>query len=382
MTKVCHFSSAHAPNDTRIFHKQCASLAKEGYEVTFVVKAKDSRSAGVSTEKGVKIVQVPIDASSRLKRMLFGAKAVYQKAQEEDADIYEFHDPELLPYGLKLAKKGKQVIFDSHEDYPTQIMEKEWIPSVFRKIISGCYRSYETHVVKHLAAVLFPCTKNGVNIFEGRAKRTVILSNAVMLEEAVSPQEGGIGQKDGKTVCCTGSLTYQRGITHLIRAAHLAGVRLVLAGKYSSEEYQKELESMPEYECVEYLGYLGRKELAQVYARTSIGMSTILNVGQYADLDNFPTKVYEYMAAGLPVIVSDYPFMRRAVEAEGFGIAVDPSDPQAIAQAINRLLADRDMALKMGEAGRAAVTQKYNWGIEEKKLFELYRELEQEKGFA
>ncbi len=382
MTKVCHFSSAHAPNDTRIFHKQCASLAKAGYDVTFVVKAKDEKSASTSTEKGVHIIQVPVDASSRLKRMLFGAKAVYQKALEVDADIYEFHDPELLPYGLKLAKKGKKVIFDSHEDYPTQIMEKEWIPSFLRKIISGVYKAYETHVVKRLDAVLFPCTKNGVNIFEGRAKQTVIISNAVMVEEMLSPEECGKTHKDGNSICCTGSLTYQRGITHLIKAAHLAGVRLILAGKYSSEAYQKELEAMPEYECVEYLGYLGRKELAEVYARSSIGMSTILNVGQYSSLDNFPTKVYEYMAAGLPVIVSDYPFMKRSVKEDGFGVAVDPANPQEIAQAIKNLLSNQTEASFMGTAGREAVLKKYNWGIEEEKLFELYRKLEQETGLA
>lgn len=375
MTRVCHFSSAHAPNDTRIFHKQCASLSREGYDVTLVVKAKDSQSVGTTVEKGVKVIQVPVDSSSRLKRIIFGAKAVYQKALEVDADIYEFHDPELLPYGLKLARKGKKVIFDSHEDYPTQIMEKEWIPSVLRRLISSVYRVYETHVVKNLDAVLFPCTKNGINIFEGRAKQTVIISNAVMLEEMLSP-DAASGQRDGRTICCTGSLTYQRGITHLIRAAHLAGVRLILAGKYSSDEYQQELEQMPEYECVDYRGYLGREELAQVYASSSIGMSTILNVGQYSSLDNFPTKVYEYMAAGLPVIVSDYPFMRRSVQQDQFGVAVDPADSEAIAAAIRKILADPNQAQLMGERGRQAVVQKYNWGIEEQKLFALYRSLE------
>lgn len=376
MTKVCHLSSAHAPNDTRIFHKQCASLAKAGYQVSFVVKAKDAQSVGCTTQKGVQVIQVPVDSSSRLKRMLFGAKAVYQKALEVDADIYEFHDPELLPYGLKLAKKGKKVIFDSHEDYPTQIMEKEWIPAFLRRMISSAYRAYETHVVRQLDAVLFPCTKNGINIFENRAKRVVILSNAVMLEEMTAPQQEV--QKSGDTICCTGSLTYQRGITHLIRAAHQAGVKLILAGQYSSEEYRRELEAMPEYSCVEYLGYIGRQELAQVYARSSIGMSTILNVGQYANLDNFPTKVYEYMAAGLPVIVSDYPFMRRSVQQDDFGIAVDPADVQAVAQAIRTILSDPQRAQQMGENGRQAVLQKYNWDIELKKLLELYGSLSEQ----
>ena len=133
---------------------------------------------------------------------------------------------------------------------------------------------------------------------------------------------------------------------------------------------------MPEYSCVEYLGYLGRQELAKLYARSSIGMSTILNVGQYSSLDNFPTKVYEYMAAGLPVIVSDYPFMRKSVQQDGFGVAVDPADVDAIAKTIQNVLSDQQAALKMGENGRAAVLNKYNWGIEEEKLFALYKKLQ------
>ena len=340
--------------------------------MTFVVKAAHHK-AQTTVQKGVTVIEVPIDDSSRFKRMLSGAKAVYEKALEVDADIYQFHDPELLPYGLKLAKKGKRVIFDSHEDYPTQIMEKEWIPHFIRKLISKTYRAYETHVVKNLDAVLFPCTKNGINIFDGRAKETVIISNAVMLEEMIPVDNS---RKEPRTICCTGSLTYQRGITHLIKAAHKAGAHLILAGNYSTPEYQKELEAMPEYECVEYLGYLNRQQIAEVYARSSIGMSTILNVGQYSSLDNFPTKVYEYMAAGLPVIVSDYPFMRKAVETEGFGAAVDPANVDEIAQAVNAILSHPDKAAEMGEKGKQAVLQRYNWGIEEEKLFALYRRLE------
>lgn len=366
MTKVCHLSSAHKNNDTRIFHKQCVSLAKAGYETCFVVR-------GESMERdGVRIVGVPIEGGSRLKRMLFAARTVYQKGLELDADIYEFHDPELLPYGLKLKKRGKRVIFDSHEDYPTQILEKDWIPGPLRRLISKAYRAYETHVVKQLDAVFFPCTKNGVNIFEGRAKETVILSNAVLMSEI--PQELP-KTKQPDRVCCTGSLTYQRGITHLIKGAYLAGVKLVLAGNYSSQDYQKELEAMPEYACVEYKGYLNREELAEVYRQSSVGMSTILNVGQYSSLDNFPTKVYEYMAAGLPVIASDYPFLRKAAEEDGFGICVAPDRPEEIAGAIKEILSSPERAAEMGRRGRQAVMEKYNWNIEEKKMLQLYQKL-------
>ena len=82
------------------------------------------------------------------------------------------------------------------------------------------------------------------------------------------------------------------------------------------------------------------------------------------------------MAAGLPVIVSDYPFMRKSVQQDGFGVAVDPADVDTIAKTIQDVLSDQQAALKMGENGRAAVLNKYNWGIEEEKLFALYKKLQ------
>lgn len=367
MVKVCHMSSAHQQNDPRIFYKQCTSLSKAGYDTYFVARGENRE------ENGVHLTGISTENTSRLKRMLKTSKEIYKKALEIDADIYEFHDPELLPYALKLKHKGKKVIFDSHEDYPTQIMEKDWIPDWMRNIISTFYKSYETYVVKKLDAVLFPCTKNGVNIFDGRAKETVIISNAVMLSEVSQPDTSV--QKSGDTICCTGSLTHQRGITHLIQAAGNANVKLILAGNYSSSEYQKELEQLPQYSCVEYKGYVNREGLADVYRLSSIGMSTLLNVGQYSSLDNFPTKVYEYMAIGLPVIVSDYPFMRKAVEEGNFGICVDPNDINAISKAIKYILSNPELAAEMGENGRKAVIERYNWGIEEKKLLSLYDKL-------
>ena len=74
--------------------------------------------------------------------------------------------------------------------------------------------------------------------------------------------------------------------------------------------------------------------------------------------------------------------MRRSVQEDGFGVAVDPADVQAIAKAIQTVLGDADAAKQMGENGRRAVLDKYNWGIEQEKLFALYAELAKEKGLA
>ena len=127
--KVCHMTSAHTQEDIRIFHKECVSLAQAGYE-TYLV------SSGTKYEKnGVHMIGIGEPEQSRRKRMTQYTRKVYKAAKEVDADVYHFHDPELLPYGLKLKKNGKKVIFDSHEDVSAQIKDKTWIPKPIRKIL-------------------------------------------------------------------------------------------------------------------------------------------------------------------------------------------------------------------------------------------------------
>ena len=104
MIKVCHVTSVHPVEDVRIFQKECVSLARAGYDIYLVQQ-------GESYEKyGVHIVGFGNVESSRIKRMLHTSRTAYEKALAVDADVYHLHDPELLPYGIKLKKLGKKVI--------------------------------------------------------------------------------------------------------------------------------------------------------------------------------------------------------------------------------------------------------------------------------
>lgn len=101
MKKVCHMTSAHPSSDIRIFNKECVTLSRAGYKVFLAAHGEEY------TEQGVSVQSVGQAYSSRMKRMLFASRNIYRKALEIDADIYHFHDPELLPYALKLKKKRK-----------------------------------------------------------------------------------------------------------------------------------------------------------------------------------------------------------------------------------------------------------------------------------
>ena len=367
MIKVCHMTSAHGCEDVRIFHKECVSLAKTGYDVSLVER-------GESYEKnGVHIVGVGEPAGGRLNRMTAFAKKVYKAALQIDADIYHFHDPELMPYGLKLKKKGKKVIFDSHERYTEQFKSKPYLPKLITVPMAKIYGRYENWFLKKIDAVIFPCTMQGVNPFEGKCKRTAIISNATLLNEFYDQYDSNT-KKNERQLCCPGSLTADRGISQDIKAASLARAHLVLAGSIS-QQYKEIIENMPEYSCVDYRGILNRPQVMELLAESNIGLATELNVGQYFIADILSTKINEYMAMGLPVIMSDYSYNKIVESKYHLGICVDPENVDEIASAILYLLDNPEEARKMGENGRRAVKEEFNWSIEEKKLLALYEDI-------
>ncbi len=91
---VCHLTSVHPVEDVRIFHKECVSLAKHGFDVTLVACGEPAYK---QNKNGVNVVSLDVPVKNRFERMTKRTRAVYKKALEVDADIYHFHDPELLP---------------------------------------------------------------------------------------------------------------------------------------------------------------------------------------------------------------------------------------------------------------------------------------------
>lgn len=362
-------TSVHASNDVRIFHKMCVSLAAAGYD-TWLVAPGESRE-----EKGVHVVGVGMKPSSRMKRMTQMTRRVYKKALELEADIYHFHDPELLPWGLKLKKKGKKVIFDSHEFYVAQIKGKHWLPRPIRNIVAGLYQRYEAYVCARLDAVVAVCTISGENYFERWAKHVVLIANDPLLSELPASLGGNTSKLKERAVCYAGGLTHERGITYLIEALEHVDARLYLAGVFASGKYLRTLEKKPGWEKVCYLGFLNRQQIWELYEKCLAGVSTLLDVGQYYSADTFPIKVLEYMAAGRPVITNTSPMMKQTVGAKQYGICVDPDKPRQIADAIKYFLNNPDEAHRMGENGRKAVLERYNWIEEEKKLINLYENI-------
>ena len=365
---ICHMTSAHDSDDIRILKKQCVSLAKNKDNKVFLV------AKGASYEyKNVQIAGIGVQQGGRLNRMVNVGRAVYEKALSLDADIYQFHDPELLPYAKKLKKRGKKVIFDSHENYKKQIMQKGYIPKPLRGLIKAAYSVIESQACKYLDAVLYP---EDISPYEGIAKECVVIRNTPMLDE-LKPETPY--EERQEKVCCVGTLSEDRGIRVLMRACHKAGVQLVLGGRFSPPAFEDSLRSEKAFEIVDYRGKCDRKQVNDIYNECMIGADNILRVGQYPQIRTLSTKVYEYMIMKMPYITSDFDFNREIIDKYHCGIYVAPENIDAIAEAIRFLVGNKEEGRQMGKNGRKLVEEKLNWSIDEKRLIDLYDRLYREK---
>lgn len=365
MIKVCHMTSAHQAEDERIFHKECVSLAQAGYDVYLVAKG-DSYE-----KKGVHVVGIGEVLGGRIHRMLNVTRQIYCKAVELDADIYHFHDPELLPYGLKLKNKGKKVIFDSHENTVEQIREKHWIPAWMRTPLYYIFHIYQKYSCSRLDAII-SVTPHICEYFSLINSNVSMITNYPTLKSLTCSDSYYIN-----SVCFAGGISKLWCHEAILQALEqVAGCVYVLCGK-GTDSYMQELQGQPSWNQVIFLGVLPHEEIYALLGRCTIGLSILQyshNTGwKTGTLGN--TKIYEEMMAGLPLICTDFDLWKEFVERYHCGICVDPQNINEIADAIRYLLGHPEEAKQMGANGRKAVVEEFNWGVEEKKLLALYQDI-------
>jgi glycosyltransferase involved in cell wall biosynthesis len=365
LPKIVHLTSAHPPFDVRIFYRECASLAQAGYPVVLVAPhERDEVREGVQ-------VRAVAKTRGRLGRMLGTVWAVYKQALAERGDIYHFHDPELIPIGLLLRLQGKKVVYDVHEDVPTDILSKSWIPKPLRSLVAGAMRLLE-HLAGRLLSGVVAVTKPIAERFP--AHKTILLQNFP------HPQEIALLDQPYQTrparVLYAGSITAVRGLFEMLQAMqHLqdSQVRLTLIGAFAPQSLAAEAESHPGYRQVDFLGYKNRSETLALLASSRVGLAVLHPIPSF--LVSQPTKLYEYMMAGIPFVASDFPLWRESIGNVPCGLFVDPKDPGAIAEAIKWLLEHPAEAEAMGQRGRQLIIERLNWGVEFVKLTALYQRL-------
>ena len=358
---ITHLTSAHPRYDTRIFIKECATLAKvENYRVHLVV----ADGLGYEQKEGVTIFDVGI-IKGRLKRILKTTKKILIQALELKSDIYHIHDPELIPIGLKLKKEGKIVIFDAHEDVPKQIMAKHYLNAFSKKILSSLYAKYEIFALKKFDFVV-GATPIIRDKFLSNGIQSQDINNFPILDEFIALEP----KFDRDTICYIGLLYESRGIEQLVRAIEDLDITLIIAGKFYDIKYEEYIRSLKGWQKVDFRGFVERDEVKEILNSSLAGVVTLHPTPSYKEA--YPVKMFEYMSASIAVISSDFTLYKELLGNSG--ICVDPLDITEIKEAIVTLCKNKKQTKLYGKNGRERILQHYNWDIEAQKLLELYKE--------
>ena len=366
--RVCHVSTVHKPFDTRIFHKECRSLAAAGYDVHWVVRNPDD----VPERDGVTLHRIPI-FRRRLFRMTVGVALALLRVIRLRPGLVHLHDPELLPLGLVCRTLGMRVIFDMHELVARQLEDKTYMGGTAIRWAGRFYRWMERRAMQRFDGIVLAEDGYVPYIEEHypahRAKAHVVRNYPLLGKAADVP--AAPRTHDGPLVVYTGGLTRIRGIAPLIQAVgQVENARLLLAGPWESEAYRAECLGLPEAGRVDDLGFLSLEDVFATLKSADVGVAMIAPLPNY--LTSRPVKVYEYMSCGIATVISDFPGWQETFGDVSWFATFE--DVPSTAAAIRRALDDPDRAERI-ERARARVQAEWNWDVEQERLLELYRRI-------
>ncbi len=313
--KVCHMTSIHPAMDTRIFYKECRSLAEAGYDITLIAHHNKKEEE----IDGVKIVSFP-SFKNRFFRMLLSPLRMFFLARKQKAVIYHFHDPELIITGLLLKCTGAKIIFDVHENIYKQIKNKDFL--LFSSLLSKLFIPLNYLSAKCFYLIL--AENSYENIYKKYTNRYITVLNMPSIK-FFTP----FCIKDRNSyrdVFYIGRVTKLRGIDVALNALHILNKREIdlkmhFVG-YIKPTLKEELENLEYFnEIKENVIFYGERKLEEGYEiskKCLMGISILKPVENY--LYSYSTKVFEYMAVSMPVITSNFELYKRVVEDHECGI--------------------------------------------------------------
>jgi len=372
--KVCIITTVHPPFDTRIFHKQAKTLVRAGYDVTLI--AQHGKNEVVD---GVKVIGLPTPRN-RFMRIFGLTWRAFRLALRQRADVYHVHDPEILPWGWLLQKiTHKPVIYDVHEYYADSILTKEWVPAFFRGPLSKVVDKVEKMIAKRLAGVI-TVNRDMEGLFKGVNENTITVHNYPF--RAFVEKLNDKLQADPFTVIYIGGVSKDCGYQVMVNTMQIVKGKerrasCIIVGPVDRaglpEDFLSEEKSLLQEGGIELVRKVPYEEISQF-----LSTATIAWLPWPATPNNekgTPVKLFEYMAARLPIVASDMGFIKEIIEGNRCGLLAEPGNPEAHAESILYLFEHPEERRRMGENGRRAVQEKYNWENEGKKLLALYEEL-------
>jgi glycosyltransferase involved in cell wall biosynthesis len=362
---IAHLTTVHDPFDTRILRRECVSLVSEmGLSVQLLnAKGIDGDFEGV-------VLRSFDTAGPRVKRITITMIRAYRAALKANADLYHIHDPELLLVAWMLKRKQCRIIFDCHENFIEKATGRDWIPYALRKTVSAFYGAVARRILPRLDHVISATSDIATKLPTANCTVVRNLPSIFLIDRGRTscPRQADL-------ILYTGGLTANRGIEQVVRGLveHCTVPwRLVVVGRENRAVSTRIAEYLGD-DRIDYRGPVSFEEVVHLMASAAIGV--VCNQSRFDYQNALPNKLFEYLAAALPVVCSAFPKWIELVEETGAGITCDAEDPSSIAAACTRLLTDHDLRAEMGGRGRRAIENGLSWEREFPKLQAVYSEL-------
>ena len=370
MIRVCHITSVHDTTDTRIFYKECVSLADNNFEVHLI-----GPNAVEGLEERVTRHSVTNDSKSRFYRATVVAFKVLRKALNVKAKVYHFHDPELIWVGTILRCFGKKVVFDIHENIRSQIRNKDWLP--MKNTISKIYFLCDWWASKLFYLVLADTSYE--HMYKKISKNYIILENFPKIDNLRKFSILDRSQLDNG-ILYVGVVSEQRGIIEIIESLQLLDAQNVnfffhCVGPID-DQFKDMIDSNESYRKIKHkmklYGPLPIYDAYELSLVSKVGLSILHPIGNY--IDSLSTKIFEYMSVGLPFIVSNFE-LYKFVKEENLGILVDPLSAEDIAREITSIFSNPERSEQISRHALKLVNDRYTWRSQEQKLLAFYSKI-------
>lgn len=331
-----------------------------------------------TTIEGIRILHVK-KATSRLGRMTATCSQVTWKALRLRANVYHFHDPELLPWMMiiRALRPRARIIFDVHE-VPEQLGNKPWIPRPLRKTTVRLYLAIDrllTQFVHHIIAAGPSCLAPYRTHPSVTMVRNYPLTERFIKEDRITDSS----KRNEVEIIYLGVVAEQRGVLNMIEAASILAARGVAPFRLSivgpaTPEFAQEVHAAIARRSLEKIVSLEppipHEEVPERLAQADIALAVSLPKPQ--NVSSLHTKLFEYMLAKLPLVASDFPVWRSLLNGSRAAILVDPAAPDSIAAALATLAADEKARAEMGTNGRNYVLSRFSWDSERAELLRTY----------
>ena len=371
---LCFFSAFSRHDDEVLTYRHDKALKAAGWNTIYVVNDYETE-----TEKeGLKIVSTGNNQrKGYLSRIFVAPFQSYKVLKKIDADVYQTWCLENMLVCMLLKWNGKKIVFQLREEHPYLYMLKMDKPLWQRKMVVSILLVLMKFFLRRFDFVLATGDDEGEILKELGVKKYRIQGNFPFVNWNFKLSLEDYLKREDRIIYF-GSIYGISCQEHLLKALEKTQkIKYLLAGKFrGNEDYHQELMKYPKWENVEFVDGFAPSELNDMMGRST--MSNVLrdfSKTHYHNGNIGIIKIFESMEAGLPLICSDVPVYRRIWEEYKFGMLVDPTNPDQIADAINYLIENKEEAYKMGQEGRRAVIEKYNCDVVSKEYAEIINSL-------